>query len=481
MTRWTRMLLTVIAVVWLGGGRTTSAADPSTGQLRQQIEQLQDRVQQLEAQQQAQVQTGASTQARAVNTDSTVDKVLRDAPRQSKMLDLEGFTAGFDGARFALQDARGDFVFRPDVLFQFRSVTNWREHRPVFGFGGGSNDESDTESGFEVARMKFGADGNVFSPAFQYFFLVNAQNGDFGMMALEQAWGKYDFGGGGPWSVRVGQFINPVVHEQAIGAENQLGVDRSLANSLITLTDEARTQAVSVIYSDRAKPLSFEAGFGDGFNSQNTPFMGSNGGRGSGGGGTNLGGFGRVNYAVIGGRGSRGGPGSSRASQNDYNTFTARQTKENTLIVGGGADITQLDVDSNTFSNYVHTADITWKSPRGIGVYGAFLGNYIHASGHYGYEWGLLLQASCAIRRDWEIFGRFDYAKLDYPLVFRRGDSFCEFTVGGNWYVLGTDSAKLTLEVSVLPSGSSGNFLAPDALNTGDVEVILRGQLQLKL
>jgi hypothetical protein len=449
MTRSTAKFLAAALALGVGTAGIARAAEPSPEELRQQIQQLQTKVDQLEAKQQQQA-AAPTTDA----TAATIDNVMRDAEKQSKMMAVEGFTAGYNNGRFTIQDAEGNFVLRPTFQFQLRNASNWRQDGPIGGGG------ADFNNGFEIPRMKVGFDGNAFTPKLTYYFLWNT-NETTGAFGMEQAWAKWNVDG--PWSVRAGQIINPTVHEQAIGSRTQLAVDRSLMNNLLTgIGGEARTQAATGIYDDPSKPITAEFGITDGFNSQNTDFLDPAANPAN----NNWGVFGRVNYFFHGPHG-------------EYNDFTALNNKENLLVAGGGLDVTQTGGDTN----YIHTADVQWENTTGWGAYAALLGNYVTNSSIDGgnhENWGLLVQGSYLFRKNMEVFGRFDYTKLSSALVAPLDDNYSELTAGVNWYIWGNHT-KFTVDVGILPNGSPVSIPIEDVLASDSTEIIVRGQFQLLL
>ncbi len=433
------------AVSALFGSGAARAAEPTTAELMQQIDQLKAKVQQLETTQNQQATLSAK------QVDATVERVLNDAEKRSQLLQVEGFTAGYNKGRFTIQDAAGNWMLRPTFQFQLRAVGNIRD--------GGDGSDSDKQKGFEIPRMKFGFDGNAFSPSFTYNFLWNsATNG--GSVGLEQAWVRYAFND--QMAIRAGQIINPVFREQSIGSRKQLAVERSMMNTLITGTGEGRTQ-VAELQFDPTSQISIEIGAEDGFNSQNTDFTDP-----SSGGANDWGAFGRVNFFAMGPR-------------SEWDDFSAMKNKEDLLVIGGGLDVTQTG--SNTV--YLHTVDAQYENTGGLGIYGAYAGSYTDlGSGDDDslYNWGFLVQAGYMLNDSWELFGRWDYTKFDSDSSFASGaDEYCEVTLGTNWYVGGGHNAKFTFDFVYLPNGSPADIKSADILASSDAEYIFRGQFQLLL
>jgi hypothetical protein len=434
-SRITAIIAAVICAAGLRSG-VVRAAEPTTQQLKQQLEQLQAKVQQLEATQQAQQATTAT---------ATADQVARDAQQRSQLFAAEGFTAGFDKGRFVIQDAAGKNVFRPTFQMQYRWVANYRKDATTGG-------DDDWENGFEMRRFKFGADGNIIDPKLTYYFLLAADR-DGGGVALDQAWAKYQFAD--EWSIRLGQIVNPTFHEEGTSGRRLLTADRSLTNSLITGTTEPLTQVVTAIYEPKKIPLQTEFGLEDGFESDNSTFVDPGAG-----GATDFGVFARANYFVKGDRKS-------------YDDFTALGNKNDLLVFGAGIDATQ----ASGVTSYKMTADGQWETTKGLGVYGAILGNMLDfTAGDTSFDFGFLAQASYMLNAKWEVFGRYDVTKLDI-----LDQTYNEITVGANWYLGGGHNCKVTLDLSLLPDGSPANFGGLGVLANDDLEIVVRGQFQLLL
>jgi len=442
------------ALAALGAASTARAAEPTTEQLMQQIQQLQAKVDQMETKQQA---------TNAKDVDATVEAVLKDADKRSQLLQMEGFTAGWTKDKgFRLQDAAGNWVLHPNFQFQTRYVANFRHDAKQVDASGEGDD--DIETGFEIRRMKFGFDGNAFTPDLTYFFLWNTSNGGLdgssgGGVVLEQAWIKYFFND--DWAFRLGQIRNPAFHEMDTSSSYQLTAERSLALNLLTGSNEAFTQAITLVYDHKDSQVQAEIGAGDGFVSGNTSFVDKNEGASQ-----NWDIFGRVNFFAMG-------------TKAEYKDFTAMGNKTDLLVFGFGGDITE----SGDSISYLHTVDAQWENTAGLGVYAAYMGNYIDSDelDDQFYNWGFLVQAGYMVNDRWEVFGRYDYTRIDEDLVGGGHDEFCEISLGVNWYVGGGHNAKVTVDLNWLPNGCPTGIGALDYLATEDDEVVIRGQFQLLL
>ncbi|WP_428940697.1 porin [Fontivita pretiosa] len=428
-------------------GPAAAAAEPTTEQLMQQIEQLQNKVQQLEAKQQQALS--------ARDVDATVESVLRDAERRSKLLQMEGFTAGYNKGKFVIQDAAGNWVLNPYLQFQFRNVTNYRED------GGGAGDD-DIQHGFEVRRMKFGFKGNAVTPDLTYNFRWEADQ-DGGGVTLEDAWVQYMLNDS--MAVKAGQWKDNVFHEETMSSGKQLAVDRSLVNELLGGGATDYVQGVSFLYLPEDMPFRAEVALHDGLNTDNTNFLEKTGG--ALGIAPNFGVSARVEYKVMG-------------DWKAYDDFSAMGNTEQLLVIGGGVNYSQ---DGSEYA-LLHTVDAQFEMDNGLGVYAAFLGVSRDLGGALDslYDWGALVQAGYMLNDQWEVFARYDYTSLDDDTVAPGDeDSFNEFTLGANWYVGGGHNCKLTADVTFLPDGAPSDVEGIGVLAGDENQIILRAQFQLLL
>lgn len=453
MYRFRKSALSLAVAATLGACGSGYAAEPSYEQLQQQVQQLQSRLEQIESKQ----QTLNSDQVNA-----TVERVLRDAEKRSKLLALEGgLTAGYDKG-FFIKSEDGNFSLRPGVLFQFRNVTNYR---------GGDGD--DLQNGFEFRRLRPRIDGNAFSPNLTYSIVLDT-NRSGGSIALLDAWAQYRLAP--QWALKVGQFRESWYHEGDVPDYYQLTVERSLVDAILGGSQVDRVQGVSLIYGGaKDDAIRAEFTFHDGANSKNTDFRDVTPGATA----TdppiysaNFGAGARIEYKVFG-------------NWADYRDFTAKNDKESLLVVGAGVDWTQ-NGDNNIYRT---TADVQWENTNGLGVYAALNGNFTDLGTVTGddsrFDWGGLVQAGYLLNPSWELFGRYDVVALDSDFVTGE-DTFNEFTLGVN-YFLGENGAylhraKLTFDVLYLPEGAPSNQTGVGVLaNNGDDEVVFRAQFQLLL
>jgi len=421
------------------------APKPTYEQLEARVQQLESAVQDLHANQAA----GPNTQ----DVQNVVEQVIRDADQRSQLLQANGgLQAGYDKGFFIRSDD-GAYVLKPGVQFQFRGIYNFNDA-----------DSDESESGFEVRRVRFRFDGNFISPDLTYSFVWDT-NRNGGAVTLLDAWAQYKFAD--EWAVKLGQFKESFSHEKDISGFSQLAVDRSLVDTVLggNLTD--RVQGMALVYGSKENPFRAEATFSDGDNSKNTDFRDNIAGTFD----ANWGAAGRVEYKVFG-------------DWANYRDFTAKNNKVDLLVAGAGTSYTERD-SNNTLLN---TLDLQYENTSGLGLYGAVHGNFTDlkdaADDDSRFDWGALAQVGYLLNKQWEVFGRYDVILLDEDFVTSE-DTFNEFTAGVNYY-LGQDGsalhrAKITVDVVYLPDGSPSAQTGSGITAGEEDQIVLRGQFQLVL
>ena len=450
----------------LGAGSVASAAEPTQQELLEQIKALQAKVEQLESRQNGQAPQTQPAATQPQEQPATVDSVLSDAERRSNpfALDSSGVTAGYNKGKFVLQDEAGNFVLHPQIQFMPRFVINNRSDAKQEG------SDSDTQSGFEIRRMKFGFDGNVFTPNLTYLFLW-ATDRNTGNVQLEEAWAKYAFTSGAlhNFYLKGGQYKDPFAHEGLTSSKRLLAADRSLLNDTFTGGDNF-VEGVSVGWDDGpgGSPFRAEVAYTDGANSINHNFQDFPTNK------SNFGVAGRVEYLAFGKWAS-------------YEDFTTLGNTQDMLAFGAGVDLTEAG-DTDTL---LQTLDAQYERGR-LGLYAAYLGRAIEdavvgtgasATNENGYDWGFILQAAYLMENKLEPFVRFDYINFDKDLLPAGTveNKVQEYTVGANYYFKG-HNAKFTADVTYLPNGTPVADSGADILVSDDEsEFVFRAQFQLLL
>jgi hypothetical protein len=456
----------IAAAIGLVVSGSTRAQDVSRNELVRKLQELRGKVEQLETKQQQQQQQQQQEQAGRSDSrvvDETVARVLADADRRSRFLMQDvSITGGFDSerSRYFLASSDGNWLLMPGVLFQFRNTTNFRE--------GTKNGDDDLQNGFEVRRMRLIFEGTAFTPDLYYKFQWET-NSSTGSVFLQDAFVRYTFAK--EWGFQVGQFYDVLYHEQSMLDQYTLAADRSLVNGLIGGGQTERVQGAMLMY-DNKEHWRGQLLFHDGFNSDNTDFTDTGGGGTSfvGVTPTDFGFSGRMEYFFSG-------------TRKAYDDFTALDTKQDLLVVGGGFDYT----DGNRGSVLFHTVDAQYENTNGLGIYAAFLGTYrdirspgaaLPPVGDF-YDWGFLVQGSYLFTPKLEVFARYDFTKLDDDaLAAGAEDNVYEITLGVNHYFQ-RHNVKLTLDGTWLPNGSPTAVRGLGVLVSDDDQFIFRGQFQL--
>lgn len=424
-----------------------ASAEQSPQHLQDEVRALQDKVAALEAKQ----------ASNSKDLAAAIDSMLRDAEKRSQLLATSGGASpGYDNGFFIATDDKA-FLFHPWLQFAPRYVVNWRQQAKATG-------SDSTDEGFEIRRMKFGFDGNLFSRDL-FYTIIWGTDRNTGLPILEEAWVRYMFAD--EWGVRVGEFKDPVAHEGFSSSKKILAVERSYLQDIIGRGDNF-VQGVTAIYQGTNIPLRAEAGFTDGQGSANTDFQ-NNIPSGSTTVHNDFGVVGRVEYKVMG-------------DWKSYEDFTAMGTKQDLLVFGLAGDWTEMggtDV-------LLHTADVQYKNPNGLALYGAFLGRYIRDGVTPGgsrdnfYDWGALGEVAYLFDQHWEVFGRYDYTGLDESALSSGSNgNVHEITAGMNYYFHG-HACKVTADVTYLPNGAPKADTGSDVLLSNDKdEFLFRMQFQL--
>ncbi|HEY2587352.1 MAG TPA: porin, partial [Tepidisphaeraceae bacterium] len=328
-----RNVLGALAVI-LSSASVVNAAEPTTEPSAPDVNSQLQSVRSLLQQVKEQEKTLAKQQEKLEQLQqqqAAFGAAQHDAEAHSRLLDVHNLSAGFTSGRgFFLSSEDGNFLLHPWLQFQFRNVTNYRHDL--------TDDTNDTQNGFEVRRLKFGVDGNLFSPNFTYLFQF-AVDRHTGNVQLEMAWTKYRFDGT-PFAVRAGQFKDPVDHEQLAASRFFPAIDRTFINDQF-VNSEGFIKGVSAIY-DPGTWVRGEAAFTGGLKNYNTNFQPTPTNP------ANWGAAGRAEFKAFG-------------NWKDYERISAYGIEHRTLVFGVGADYTEAGHPSAL----VHVADVQYQSTTG--------------------------------------------------------------------------------------------------------------------
>lgn len=215
-------------------------------ELRQEVRQLQAKVDRLEAKDAGRpavvaTPTGGPTPADTAGQSSPEFQHRGDTDPIDSFKPAAGPTAvgaggmsslsgGWNGDQFTLRSADGNFTFHPGLTADLRDLTSYRERVPAKG-GGSEVTKSgyDTQNGFDVSRLRLIFDGTLFHQV-SYLLQFSADQGS--SLTLLDAAASYKLGTS-PFTLKVGQFKDPVWHERNLSEANQIAVDRSLVEQFL--------------------------------------------------------------------------------------------------------------------------------------------------------------------------------------------------------------------------------------------------------
>ncbi len=463
MTTPNRRTLPVLMAGAFGlSGAVACAAEPTAQELMQQIEQLQSKV--------AQIQANEVMASNAASVDATVESVLQNADRRSQLLADRPYSYGHSNGKFGLSSEDGSFVLNPGIQIQIRNVTN---------FGEDDDGDDDIEHGFEIRRAKLELTGNAFTKNFKYAFTMAAErHGEDtvtdvdmdndtsstdeilgGAFLLEDAWVSYVFAD--EWTVRAGQFKDPVAHEELTSSKRQMAVERSMFNERLLGGMTDRVQGVSLIYGSYSanNPINAEVALHDGIGSSNTDFADTE---------TDYGIAGRVEYKIDG-------------DWKSYQDFTTKGNKDGVFVVGAGGDFSAGgDAKIITLTADAQYETGPWSFYGAVALVDADFGG----DSADGTNYGILGQVAYLLNPQWEVFGRYNMVMVDDDFEVNGEDNFHEITGGVNYY-LGEDGrwghrAKISADLTIAPNGNQGGS-GVGARGGDDNEVIARVQFQLLL
>lgn len=474
----------ILSAVIAGTGGIAWADQPTTqpADISQEISALRARIDQLEKQQKDQQLKQQQEEQKA-----TVGSVLNDADTHSKLFDSTGVTAGYKDHRFFIQSDDGNFVWRPWLHFQFRYIVLNRQD-----FKADGNDE--TDQGFEVRRMRFGFDGNLFTPDFTYFVnwatvrapgtatvksstgatVGTVSNNLGGVPLLEEAWAKYNFHDT-PFYVKAGQLKDPLLHDQVVSSRYQHGIERSVTADVFANGD-AFTEAVTAIYDPKTW-VRTEAGFNHGMRSANTNFFDyptQNA--------FDYGVAGRAEFKMFG-------------RWADYGQVGGIEIKEPLLVFGVGADYSERGHAGQT----VAVADAQFATPNGINLYGAFVDRYTtHNFGIYQQsptgasiisppasvankptnEYSVMGEVGYVFNNQIEPYARAEYMHLQGTPV--GSNNWVQiYAAGVNFFFQG-NRLKLTPQIQYLPKGIPIDDGPSDLYTSAPGKAEIQGEIQLQ-
>lgn len=481
------------------------------------------------------------TEQRATEIRAMVQDVLSDADTRAN-LQGSAATAGYDDG-FFIASPDGNFKMKINGELQNRFAYNWLSTRSMansqnFNFPGPPtatfNSEGVTKAawGFEVRRAKLEFSGHIVDPGWQYAltlayqqffgsneFPVSGANGAnsttgtlsagggvsggdnyAGGFTLENAYIERDLGAG--FSVQVGQFKSPFLHEWLVSSRDQLAAERSIVN---TMFSTGWTQGLQLNWhNDQFRTM---LSYNDGANNAN---LGATSG--TSGFSTGNEGAGFTSWAFTG-----RGEWMAFGNWKQFGDFSSMRGENAGLLIGAamnwqsGGQFATSTVKSNPTNEpqsgnadatfLAWTVDATWEL-GGASLYGAWIMNtaYSNVWGQSSINsFGSIVQGAYFISDTVELFARWEWMNTQTTpsnvagndVAFNTAyDGFVNNigTIGMNWYIKGR-SIKFTSDFGVswnpqiFQQGLYGdNIAGADYRNEGEGgggQIVARTQLQL--
>lgn len=362
------------------------------------------------------------------------------------------------------------FVPKVGGYLQFRYTWNTRSE-PI-----GPAGSEDSAIGFTTPRTVLSVQGNIASPQWGYYIQGNfngagtdggTSNGGF---RLEDAYGIYKMDNG--WSILFGQAKTPMLRETLLGDTTLLAADRSVFESVF---GAGRTQGVIANYA--GDQFRFWGAFTDGANQANSDFTADS----------------EADYALTG-RVEYKWAGDWKQS-NDFTSF--RGSPYFGAIGGavhwqdGGETFGAATGRTNDASLLQATIDATAEGD-GWNFFAAFayqsfendtVGSEVDLD-----NYGFLVQGGAFVANDWELFGRFNYLRLDRDLAPAGTDverDYFDLAIGTNYYFTpDSHAAKFTFDWTYVFSKTNANINYGDTLtgvlpDSDEGQWFFRAQMQL--
>lgn len=458
-----------LAVAGVSRAADTPSVPSTSPSLENRLNALQNRLMMLQADQ----------ANRDADTQYAINKILKDADQNSQPF-TSPYLSGWDpNTGFVIASPDGQFQLHPFGLWQFRDMNAYRQNIPTGGGGTAGGSGTDFASGFQSGFTQFGVDGRFFSDLYGYRFQWGGYNGN---MAAQDSYVTARLSNQSPYMFKIGQFKDPIYHEENVYEGNLMAVDRSITDAFLGGGQTGRVLGLGALYDVdrfRGQLIADNGNRNTFYRTGNVTTTAVPAGSLAGIGPTDFGLSTRAEYLLIGDRTPQFNP------YSQYDQFTSRLAKQNSLVAGAGAGW----YENGGNNVYLHTIDAQYNSPSGWAAYGAYQGAYrVLPNGNYGvspgffYDNGVVLQTSYAFNKHVEVFGRYDYTHLDGNALASttiQHDTIHEFTIGANYYLYG-QNAKFTIDASFLPSGMPMDLVNEGYLqNDGHNEILLRAQAQV--
>ena len=449
------------SALMVGSAGFSHAQDTELEQMRAEMAQMRAEMAQLRAEQQG----DWMNDARRAEIEGMIADVFSDAQNRASLLQ-EGALAGIDEkGKIFLMSSDGSFTANFNGQIQARYIWNSLDTDNTSG-----TRASESLSGFQMRRVKFGAKGKVGDGwGYNIKFATSRSGGPGGGNTFtEDAYITKSLGDG--WSILVGAAKLPFARQELISSSRQVGVDRTLVTEFFTLN---RSDQVQVNYSSDQYKVAIA--LSDGGNADFTGFAvdASN----------DFAVTGRVDAIVIGDDWG--------ASKHEFGGV-----EEDVLFVGGAVhyEVAEGSAGGLPESGLAWTLDALFKTGE-VGVSAAVFGNHTENGPTADTDqYGVYVQGDVVVADGIDVFGRWEW--IDDDGVAGAGtDPLQAVTLGVNRHF--SKNVKLTADVVWVYEGDAqahdGNFLNGGELSSGlglsgtaftasdahDDQIAFRLQLQL--
>lgn len=388
---------------------------------------------------------------------------------------LQAGGSGHDGF-FHIGDGSGNNRLNIGGLLQFRYIFNNRDSGDFAGTG-----NEDSGMGFETHRTQLNFGGNVISPNWEYGISLEFGTGDGGNDSagsaanIRDSWIQYNFEGDSAGTfLKFGQFVSPVIREDAASDATGLAAERSAVNEFFS---GGRIQGVTLGHStdQYMGSITLHDGMGDQAagtpGSENTEWQSE---------AADYGLALRFDYKVEGDWAQFDDSTSWKGSNNAFRVGAG-------LNYQSGGDTAGLATAPTTDATYLlWTVDAAYEG-NGWNVSAAVIGNnYDPDGGTEISHTGFMVQGGYFIQDDFELFARYDAIDIDSDLGLAE-DMQSFITFGGNYYLTPqSHAAKFTADI-VYALEDAAVTGTPNTIGLGDTglaggsdeELVFRAQLQL--
>lgn len=414
-------------------------------QMRAEMAQMRAEMAQLKADNQG----DWMTDARRAEIEGLINQVMADANNRATLLQ-EGALAGIDEkGKIFLMSADGSFSTNLNGQIQFRYIWNNLNDRA-----------NESESGFQMRRVKFGAKGKV-GDGWSYEIKL-ATNRDSGVVDMEDAWITYKINDS--LSMNAGVKKLPFARQELISSSRQVAVDRGLSTEFFTL---GRSEMIEFQYK-ATNNVVFTGAISDGGNNQFNDYNDADA--------NDFAVTGRVDWMAVGEDWG--------AAKDEFGN-----AKADALFIGAAAHYEVFEESATPEDGFAWTVDALYKTGA-LGLTAAIFGNHTtNTGGTDTDQFGGYVQAAYDLGNKWDVFGRWEYIDDD-DNAGPGTEPLQAVTFGVNKHF--NKNVKFTGDIIYAYAGDnpSGDGLAPDgedsdgiglasSFNDDEATIALRLQLQL--